>query len=316
MKRTTLFIFMLMVLFAASGEAMSFPSGASTYITNISTAADWSEFCATVNGGYDYSGVEVRLTDDITEVSDIVGTSSNCFRGTFDGQNHTITLAIDTTINEAALFRYTNNAFFQNLKLEGYIHSTSGNTASLIGLSQEFVSIVDCHSNVTVSNADDQNGVAGFIAFASDRVHFSGCSFTGVLAGTSSEQNGGFVGRYTNGGEQLSPEPVEGPASYTFTAKTTDHESRFKLVFSASDDADGGNEVPFAFIDASDNIIVMNGPSTGSGTYTLQVIDVMGRVVVCRDAINRVSTLGMSPGVYVLRLINGNDVKTQKIIIQ
>ena len=40
----------------------------------------------------------------------------------------------------------------------------------------------------------------------------------------------------------LVPEPVEGPASYTFTAKTTDHESRFKLVFSANGDADG-NEV-------------------------------------------------------------------------
>ena len=114
----------------------------------------------------------------------------------------------------------------------------------------------------------------------------------------------------------LAPEPVEGPTSYTFTAKTTDYESRFKLVFYANEDADDGNEVPFAFIDASGNIIVMDGPSTGSGTCTLQVIDVMGRVIVCRDAINRVSTSGMAPGVYVLRLINGDMVKTQKIIIQ
>jgi hypothetical protein len=35
----------------------------------------------------------------------------------------------------------------------------------------------------------------------------------------------------------LVPEPVEGPTFYTFTAKTTDYESRFKLVFSASEDA-------------------------------------------------------------------------------
>ena len=35
---------------------------------------------------------------------------------------------------------------------------------------------------------------------------------------------------------------AQGPASYSFTAKTTDHESRFKLVFSANGDADG-NEV-------------------------------------------------------------------------
>ena len=40
-----------------------------------------------------------------------------------------------------------------------------------------------------------------------------------------------------------------------------------------------------------------------------------GRIVLSGDAINRVSTSGMTPGVYVLRLINGNDVKTQKMVI-
>ena len=118
------------------------------------------------------------------------------------------------------------------------------------------------------------------------------------------------------------PELVEGPAcnqggvstgsttSYTFTAKVTDYESRFRLVFvcgDANDDNDGDNA--FAFIDASGNIIV-------NGEGTLQVIDVTGRVIHSGDAMNRVSTGGMTPGVYVLRLINGNDVKTQKIIVR
>ncbi len=101
---------------------------------------------------------------------------------------------------------------------------------------------------------------------------------------------------------------------YVFTAQTADYESRFKLVFSASGDANGDNEA-FAFIDASGNIIITDGPSTGSGTCTLQVIDVMGRVIFSRDATRHVSTSGMAPGVYVLRLINGDDVRTQKIII-
>ena len=73
-----------------------------------------------------------------------------------------------------------------------------------------------------------------------------------------------------------------------------------------------------------------DGPSTGSGAFafinngniivngegTLQVIDVMGRVVYQGDAINRVSTGRMTAGVYVLRLINGEDVKTQKVVVQ
>ena len=106
---------------------------------------------------------------------------------------------------------------------------------------------------------------------------------------------------------------AQGPAEYTFTAKTTDYASRFRLVF---------------------NVNEMDGPSTGSGTFAfisngniivtdaaadavLQIVDVTGCVLVSRkgDAMNRISTNGMTPGVYVLRLINGNDIKTQKIVI-
>ena len=98
--------------------------------------------------------------------------------------------------------------------------------------------------------------------------------------------------------------------SYTFEAKTSDYASRFKLVFSACGDADGDNET-FAFI--SNGNIVITEANTNS---TLQIVDVMGRVVVNTDVERNVSTSGMSAGVYVLRLINGNDVRTQKIVVE
>ncbi len=109
----------------------------------------------------------------------------------------------------------------------------------------------------------------------------------------------------------LVPNPNEGPASYTFTAKTTDYASRFKLVFSVSGDADG-DDAPFAFI-SNGNIIIV-GAEAGS---VLQIVDVMGRVLVSKDAprASALSTMGMAKGVYVLRLVNGKDVKTQKIVI-
>ena len=94
--------------------------------------------------------------------------------------------------------------------------------------------------------------------------------------------------------------------TYTFTAKTTDYASRFRLVFSANGNADDNNA--FAFI-SNGNIII-----TGEGT--LQIVDVMGHIVVSTDVARNVSTSGMAPGVYVLRLINGNDVKMQKIVIR
>ena len=109
---------------------------------------------------------------------------------------------------------------------------------------------------------------------------------------------------------------AQGPASYTFTAKTTDYKSRFKLVFSTNDeDGPSAGSGTFAFV-SNGNIIINGGPSTGSGT--LQIVDVMGHVILsCEgDVINCVSTNGLTAGVYVLRLINGIEVKTQKLVIE
>ena len=108
----------------------------------------------------------------------------------------------------------------------------------------------------------------------------------------------------------LVPELVEGPASYTFTAKTTDYESRFKLVFSADEDVCEPNEA-FAFI-SNGNIIV-------NGEGTLQVFDILGHQLITKQLStlnSKLSTLNYKSGVYVLRLINGENVRTQKIVIE
>ena len=96
--------------------------------------------------------------------------------------------------------------------------------------------------------------------------------------------------------------------SYTFNGKTTDYASRFKLVFMATEDGLDHND-DFAFIDGNGNLIV-----TSEGT--LQIIDMLGRIITNETSYYGVSTNSMAPGVYVLRLINGDDVKTQKIIIR
>ena len=95
--------------------------------------------------------------------------------------------------------------------------------------------------------------------------------------------------------------------TYTFEAKTTDYASRFRLVFNAEDGPSTGSGT-FAFV--IDGNIIVNGEGI------LQVVDAMGRVIIQGDAMNRVSTSGITSGVYVLRLVNGNNVKTQKIVIR
>lgn len=100
--------------------------------------------------------------------------------------------------------------------------------------------------------------------------------------------------------------------NYTFAAKTTDYASRFRLVFSICEDANDDNEA-FAYV--SNGEIVITGLETQS-IASLQVIDMTGRVIVCRNAVPHISTNGMAPGIYVLRLIQGDDMKTQKIVVR
>ena len=104
-------------------------------------------------------------------------------------------------------------------------------------------------------------------------------------------------------------------SEYTFEAKASDYASRFRIVFSAEEGPSTGSGT-FAYVSNGEIIIAC---AVGDAcNASLQVIDVTGRIVVSRvgDAINRVSTSGMMPGIYVLRLINGNDLKTQKIVIR
>lgn len=95
--------------------------------------------------------------------------------------------------------------------------------------------------------------------------------------------------------------------SYTFDARYTDYASRFRLVFATGNNSNDSN---FGFI-SDGNIII-----TDNTNATVQVIDALGRILVSENGVNSVSTTGMAPGVYVLRLINGNDVKTQKIVVK
>ena len=101
-------------------------------------------------------------------------------------------------------------------------------------------------------------------------------------------------------------------ATYTFNARTTDYSSRFRLVFAANNE-DGVSTGSTAFAFYSNGTWVINN----TGEATLQVIDVTGRVLSSETVNGSVSkAINASAGVYMLRLINGNDVKTQKIVVR
>lgn len=100
--------------------------------------------------------------------------------------------------------------------------------------------------------------------------------------------------------------------SYTFEATPSDYASRFRLMFSASsisEEVDGDNA--FAYFNGS-NWMVSN-----IGEATLQVVDVMGRILSSETISgNAAVNLNHVPGVYMLRFVSGNDVKTQKVVVR
>ncbi|MBR7023106.1 MAG: T9SS type A sorting domain-containing protein, partial [Bacteroidales bacterium] len=61
-----------------------------------------------------------------------------------------------------------------------------------------------------------------------------------------------------------------------------------------------------------------NGNIIINGTGTLQIIDILGKELERKELStlnSQLSTLNFVPGVYVLRLVGGDSVRTQKIVI-
>ena len=99
--------------------------------------------------------------------------------------------------------------------------------------------------------------------------------------------------------------------SYTFNASMNDYESRFKLVFAAGSSTGSEASETFAFF-ANGELIVSN-----EGEATLQVIDINGRILSSERVNGSVSkTINATSGVYMLRLINGENVMVQKIVVR
>ena len=94
--------------------------------------------------------------------------------------------------------------------------------------------------------------------------------------------------------------------SYSFDARTTDYASRFRLVF-----ATGNSDDNFAFFN-NGNLVVSN-----DGNATLQVVDVNGRIL-SSESINGSTSISMNvaSGIYMIRLINGDNVKVQKVVVK
>ena len=95
--------------------------------------------------------------------------------------------------------------------------------------------------------------------------------------------------------------------NYTFEAHTGDYASRFTLVLSNTT----GLVEHFAFYNGH------NWTISNDGEALIQVVDVMGRILNSKEICgNAEINISQPAGVYMFRLVNGSDVKVQKVVVR
>ncbi len=187
-------------------------SGTEAAPYQISSEEDWITLCTNVNNGTStYSSTFFKLMDDIVveetfsgPPTKMVGISENVnFRGTFDGNGHTMTVNYVDNNDEdySAPFRYIRNATIKNLQVAGSITKTKKkNAGGLVGVAFGTCHISSCRSSVEIIfNVGDDCSSGGFIgelgtSSDADDTYFDNCLFDGKLTGSTSYSWGGFVG--------------------------------------------------------------------------------------------------------------------------
>lgn len=167
----------------------------------ISTAEGWGVFCDCLNDNDTwnrFSGKTVKLGDNIT-VTRMAGSDKHDFCGTFDGDEHTITLDGNSANGCYTLFRNAVGATIRDLHVTGTITTAGKYAAGFISGMWGNVTIENCRSSVIIRSSVSGDGThGGFVAVNnSGTLDITGCTFDGKLltTGTTATSHcGGFVG--------------------------------------------------------------------------------------------------------------------------
>ena len=159
----------------------------------IKDANEWKLFCKLVNDK-GMTGLNARLEADIDLGSDIamVGNGDHKYSGTFDGQNHALTMNWNAgNTKDIAPFKKVKDATIRNLRTKGTITSSSYYLSGLIDEAYGKTTITGCVSevNITSSYNEGSSDVAGMVAYiySGSVVTFDDCIVKGTLKATTNE---------------------------------------------------------------------------------------------------------------------------------
>ena len=205
-------------------DASNFEQNGDTY--TIKTANGWGWFCFATN--YDlapdgFSGKVVKLAGNVSS-SEMAGKSGHPFKGTFDGQNYTLTFNRTAAEHLSAPFHYINGATISNLHVEGTIMGgTYESLGGLVGRAEGNITIENCRVSTeistTVSGGASHGGVIAEWNGTNATCTVTGCVYDGLIynpdqAGVTTSCRG-FIGwDYGNNGTITFTDCLSAPAAY------------------------------------------------------------------------------------------------------
>lgn len=172
----------------------------------INNLDDLEAFRTRVNSGTTYEGLFVKLMADIdcgSSWTPIGNSTTNTFKGTFDGNSKTITYVIpSTTTSYLGLFGYTQNATVKNLNVSATITQTTGGSVGGIIARQEGGTVSNC--SATGSITTDANYIGGIIGrnYGSVKNTISSCTSSVNITSNKTYMNyiGGIMGYFYTAG--------------------------------------------------------------------------------------------------------------------
>ncbi len=163
----------------------------------LTSAVSYADEATPITSAEEFAAMDAAgnyvLANDIT----VDTPYPNDFSGTFDGNGHTVTLAIEADATYQALFKtLVGGATIKNLVTDGSVAVTSKSyTGGVAGKASGEVTIANCVNNASVSG---YKAVGGLVGWSMSGVVITGCVNNGTVTG-GNNQVGGFVGNNSTG---------------------------------------------------------------------------------------------------------------------
>lgn len=159
----------------------------------IASAQELMDFAERVNGGE--VELNARLLQDIDATgypSLIIGTAG--YKGHFDGNGHTVTLAQQRNVDYAGLFHSLSGAQVSDLTVSGTINTNKKYAGGIAGQTEQ-TTISRCRSRVKIVSAVNGDGThGGLVGIANTGSLVEDCLIETSLTGSQTSCCGGVVG--------------------------------------------------------------------------------------------------------------------------